>query len=106
MSQYYNDNEITINYIIDFIKDGLYIDDEIINYKYYYFKPNKNEYNRIGNNYINIIKDKFKDYNCSIIDNNIKFTYNDLYFKIEYNIDNINHYWRIAISDSYDFIFT
>ena len=108
MRQYHNDNEITINYIIDFIKDELYIDneDEEIDYKYFYFKPNKNEYNKIGNNYINILNEKFKE--SSIIDNNIiNITYNDLFFRIEYRIDNNNiGYWCITISNTSDIIFT
>ena len=53
---------MTINNIIDFIKDKSYINsnNQITLYNYT-FKGNIDEFNKIGNNYFNIFKDKFNN---------------------------------------------
>ena len=53
-----NINSMTINNIIDFIRDESYIDNnnQIIKYNYN-FKGNIIDFNNMGDNYINIIKD-------------------------------------------------
>jgi hypothetical protein len=93
-----NINAMTINNIIDFIKDGLYLDEnnEIIEIDYN-FKGNITEFNNIGNDYLNIFKDKFKDF---IIINNCNFMI--IYNNIRFNIQIINNheneiYWNISI---------
>ena len=60
---------ITINNIIDFIRNKSYINtcnNEITLYNYN-FKGDINEFNKFGNNYLNIFK---KKYNNVIINNN------------------------------------
>jgi hypothetical protein len=93
-----NINAMTINNIIDFIKDGLYLDEnnEIIEVDYN-FKGNITEFNNIGNDYLNIFKDKFKDF---IIINNCNFMiiYNNIRFNIQIINNNENEiYWNICI---------
>ena len=53
---------MTINNIIDFIRDKSYINsnNQITLYNYT-FKGNIDEFNKIGNNYFNIFKDKFNN---------------------------------------------
>jgi len=91
-----NINSMTINNIIDFIRDGLYLNEnnEIIEIEYN-FKGNITEFNNIGNDYIKILKDKFKDY---IIKNNneIAVIYNNITFNIKI-INNNEIYWNINI---------
>jgi hypothetical protein len=92
----FNINSMTINNIIDFIRDGLYLNEnnEIIEIEYN-FKGNITEFNNIGNDYIKILKDKFKDY---IIKNNneIAVIYNNITFNIKI-INNNEIYWNINI---------
>jgi hypothetical protein len=92
----FNINSMTINNIIDFIRDGLYLNEnnEIIEIEYN-FKGNITEFNNIGNDYIKILKDKFKDY---IIKNNneIAIIYNNITFNIKI-INNNEIYWNINI---------
>jgi hypothetical protein len=92
----FNINSMTINNIIDFIRDGLYLNEnnEIIEIDYN-FKGNITEFNNIGNDYIKILKDKFKDY---IIKNNneIAVIYNNITFNIKI-INNNEIYWNINI---------
>jgi hypothetical protein len=93
-----NINSMTINNIIDFIRDGLYLNEnnEIIEIDYN-FKGNITEFNNIGNDYIKILKDKFKDY---IIKNNneIAVIYNNITFNIKIINNNENEiYWNVNI---------
>jgi hypothetical protein len=92
----FNINSMTINNIIDFIRDGLYLNEnnEIIEIDYN-FKGNITEFNNIGNDYIKILKDKFKDY---IIKNNneIAIIYNNITFNIKI-INNNEIYWNVNI---------
>ena len=97
-----NDNSMTINNIIDFIKDKKYIDNNnhisLFNYN---FKGSYNEYCNIGNIYMNIFKDKFE--NIIIInDLEILIKYDNLTFNVNINNDNDNDndniYWYIVIS--------
>jgi hypothetical protein len=96
-------DSMTINNIIDFIKNKSYINaNNQINIYNYTFKSNINEFNKFGNNYFNIFKDKFN--NVIINDSNIIINYNNLHFIINlYNVndnanDNANDiYWYIVI---------
>ena len=93
----FNINSMTINNIIDFIRDGLYLNEnnEIIEIDYN-FKGNITEFNNIGNDYIKILKDKFKDY---IIKNNneIAVIYNNITFNIKIINNNNEIYWNVNI---------
>ena len=93
----FNINSMTINNIIDFIRDGLYLNEnnEIIEIEYN-FKGNITEFNNIGNDYIKILKDKFKDY---IIKNNneIAVIYNNITFNIKIINNNNEIYWNVNI---------
>ena len=94
----FNINSMTINNIIDFIRDGLYLNEnnEIIEIDYN-FKGNITEFNNIGNDYIKILKDKFKDY-ISKNNNEIAVSYNNITFNIQIINNNENEiYWNIYI---------
>lgn len=96
-----NINAMTINNIIDFIRDHLYIDknNEIIEFDYS-FKGNITEFNNIGiNNYMNIFKNKFNNYNI-INPTNIIIKDNNLYFDIKIINDNNEIYWNIIITEN------
>lgn len=94
---------MSIQSVIDFIKNKFYlINDELSIYNK--FRGDINEYNMIGNNYINIIKDKFQNYyyetQKSIIIND-----NNLWFYIQINnLNDINNNseitWIISIADN------
>jgi hypothetical protein len=88
----YNINSMTINNIIDFIRDKLYIDNN------YTFRCNTYEYNNIGNIYIDIFKDKFNNV-ITINDNEVLFNYNNIIFNITIINDNNDIYWNIKINN-------
>jgi hypothetical protein len=92
-----NINSMTINNIIDFIKDKSYINNnnQIIKYNYN-FKGNIIDFNNMGNNYINIFKNKFN--NVENINNNseVIIIYNNLSFNIKFINNDI--YWDIIIN--------
>jgi hypothetical protein len=92
-----NINSMTINNIIDFIRDELYIDNnnQIIKYDYN-FKGNIIDFNNMGDNYINIFKDKFNSAE-NINNSEVIINYNNLSFNIKYTIDNNDIYWNIII---------
>jgi len=92
----YNINSMTINNIIDFIRDKSYTNDNN-----YTFKCNSYEYNNIGNIYIDIFKDKFNNV-ITINDNEVLFNYNDITFDITIINDNNDIYWNINISSIND----
>lgn len=96
-----NINAMTINNIIDFIRNHLYLDknNEIIEFDYS-FKGNITEFNNIGNNYINIFKDKFNNNNNIINPTNIIIKDNNLYFDIKIINDNNEIYWNIIITEN------
>ena len=92
-----NINSMTINNIIDFIRDELYIDNNNQIIKYYYnFKCNIIDFNNMGDNYINIFKDKFNSVE-NINNSEVIINYNNLSFNIKYTIDNNDIYWNIII---------
>jgi hypothetical protein len=94
----FNINSMTINNIIDFIRDGLYLNEnnEIIEIEYN-FKGNITEFNNIGNDYIKILKDKFKD-NHYVNNNEIAVIYNNITFNIKIINNNENEiYWNVNI---------
>ena len=80
---------MTINNIIDFIRDKSYINNnnQITLYNYT-FKGNIDEFNKIGNNYFNIFKDKFN--NVIINNSEIIINYDKLHFIINLINDNDN----------------
>ena len=88
-----NINSMTINNIIDFIKDKSYINNnnQIIKYNYN-FKGNINDFN----NNINIFKDKFNNVE-NINNSEVIITYNKLSFNIKFINDNNDIYWHILI---------
>ena len=96
----FNINSMTINNIIDFIRDGLYLNEnnEIIEIEYN-FKGNITEFNNIGNDYIKILKDKFKDNHYVNNNNNeIAVIYNNITFNIKIINNNENEiYWNVNI---------
>ena len=98
-------DSMTINNIIDFIRDKAYINtnNQITLYNYT-FKGNINEFNRFGNNYLNIFKDKFN--NIVINDSKVIINYDKLHFIINLINDNDNDnandndiYWYIVITE-------
>jgi|LakMenE01Jun11ns_1017448.scaffolds.fasta_scaffold9934357_3 hypothetical protein len=93
----YNINSMTINNIIDFIKDKTYIDNnnQIIKCDYN-FKGNINDFNNIGDIYINIFKDKFNIVE-NINNSEVIINYNNFSFNIKFTIDNNDIYWNIII---------
>jgi hypothetical protein len=93
-----NINSMTINNIIDFIKDKSYINNnnQIIKYNYN-FKGNIIDFNNMGNNYINIYKDKFNNVE-NINNSEVIIIYNNLSFNIKFIIDNNDIYWDIIIN--------
>jgi hypothetical protein len=93
-----NINSMTINNIIDFIKDKSYINNnnQIIKYNYN-FKGNIIDFNNMGNNYINIFKDKFNNVE-NINNSEVIIIYNNLSFNIKFIIDNNDIYWDIIIN--------
>jgi hypothetical protein len=94
-----NINSMTINNIIDFIKDKSYINNnnQIIKYNYN-FKGNIIDFNNMGYYYINIFKDKFN--NVENINNyEVIITYNNISFNIKFIIDNNDIYWDIIINN-------
>uniref|UniRef100_A0A6C0EQJ4 Uncharacterized protein n=1 Tax=viral metagenome TaxID=1070528 RepID=A0A6C0EQJ4_9ZZZZ len=88
-----NINSMTINNIIDFIKDKSYINNnnQIIKYNYN-FKGNIIDFN----NNINIFKDKFNNVE-NINNSEVIITYNKLSFNIKFINDNNDIYWHILI---------
>ena len=95
--QMVNINSMTINNIIDFIRDESYIDNnnQIIKYDYN-FKGNIIDFNNMGDNYINIFKDKFNSAE-NINNSEVIINYNNISFNIKYTIDNNDIYWNIII---------
>ena len=93
----YNINSMTINNIIDFIKDETYIDNnnQIIKCDYN-FKGNIIDFNNIGDIYINIFKDKFNIVE-NINNSEVIINYNNFSFNIKFTIDNNDIYWNIII---------
>ena len=93
-----NINSMTINNIIDFIKDKSYINNnnQIIKYNYN-FKGNIIDFNNMGNNYINIFKNKFNNVE-NINNSEVIIIYNNLSFNIKFIIDNNDIYWDIIIN--------
>jgi hypothetical protein len=64
-----------------------------------YFRGDINEYYRIGNNYIDILKNTFNNYRTYTYDS-ITFINNNLWFYIKFSIDNNEIYWTINIADT------
>ena len=98
-------DSMTINNIIDFIRDKSYINNnnQITLYNYT-FKGNIDEFNKIGNNYFNIFKDKFN--NVIINNSEIIINYDKLHFTFNLINDNDNDndnandiYWYIVITE-------
>jgi len=83
-----NINSMTINNIIDFIRDESYLDnDNQIIKNDYYFKGNIIEYNNIGNNYINILKEKFY-FHTNENENELLINFNNVLVDIKFINDN------------------
>jgi len=64
-----------------------------------YFRGDINEYYRIGNDYINMLKNTFYNY-TTITDNSIIFINNNLWFYIKFSIDNNEIYWTVNIAET------
>jgi hypothetical protein len=64
-----------------------------------YFRGDMNEFNEIGFDYINILKNNFNNYKNNT-DKSIYIHYNSLWFNIQYQIDNNEIYWSINIADN------
>jgi hypothetical protein len=62
-----------------------------------YFTGDINEFRRIGQMYITILKDNF-DNHFDITDNTIIINHNDLWFHISFLFENYNIYWNISIT--------
>jgi hypothetical protein len=91
---------MSIQSIINFITNKNYItsNNEISTSNY--FRGDINEYNHIGNNYINYFINNFYIYR-DIKEKSIIIKDNNLWFYIEYKIDNNNEiYWTIYIVDN------
>jgi len=85
-----------LNFIIN--KNYITINNEISVSNY--FRGDINEYNQIGNNYINYFINNFYIYR-DIKEKSIIIRDNNLWFYIEYKIDNNNEiYWTIYIVDN------
>ena len=90
---------MSIQSIIDFISNKNYINDNNEISAYNYFRGDINEFNQIGNNYINYFINNFYIYNY-IKETSIIVKDNNLWFYIEYKIDNNEIYWDIYIVDN------
>ncbi len=64
-----------------------------------YFRGDINEYYRIGNDYINLLKNTFNNYR-TFTHNSITIINNNLWFYIKFSIDNNEIYWTIHIADN------
>jgi hypothetical protein len=64
-----------------------------------YFRGDMNEFNSIGNNYINYFKNNFNNYSHDT-QTSIIIKDNNLWFYIQYKIDNNEIYWEIYIVDN------
>jgi hypothetical protein len=91
---------MSIQSIIDFIRNTKSDELSISNY----FRGDINEYYRIGNDYINMLKNNFDNYRtCS--DKSITIIYNNIWIYIKFDIyDNNNNddeiYWTINMAEN------
>lgn len=90
---------MSIQSIINFISNKNYITENNEISAYNYFRGDMNEYNEIGNNYINYFINNFNVYR-DIKETSIIIKDNNLWFYIEYKIDNNEIYWEISIADN------
>ena len=87
--------DMPINKLIDFIRDKLYLDNnnQIIS-QCCVFKGNKIEFDNFGNDYINMLRNKFN--HCNVIsENQIIIYYNNIQFDITILANNS---WSIDIT--------
>lgn len=93
---------MSIQSILNFITNKNYITSNNEISVANYFRGDINEYNQIGNNYINYFINNFYT-NRDIKERSIIIKDNNLWFYIEYRIDNNDNneiYWDIYIADN------
>jgi hypothetical protein len=94
---------MSIQSILNFITNKNYITSNNEISVANYFRGDMNEYNQIGNNYINYFINNFYT-NRDIKERSIIIKDNNLWFYIEYRIDDDNNnneiYWDIYIADN------
>jgi hypothetical protein len=86
---------MSIQSIINFIKNTKKDELSISNY----FRGDINEYYRIGDNYINMIKNNFQNYR-SCADTSIIIIHNDIWIYIKFDIKDDEIYWTINMADN------
>lgn len=90
---------MSIQSIINFISNKNYINGNNELSSVNYFRGDMTEFNIIGNNYINYFKNNFNFYRDDK-ETSIIIKDNNLWFYIEYKIDNNEIYWEISIVDN------
>lgn len=90
---------MSIQSIINFISNKNYININNEISVSNYFRGDINEFNEIGNNYINYFIYNFNNYR-DVKEKSIIIKDNNLWFYIEYKIDNNEIYWDIYIVDN------
>jgi hypothetical protein len=90
---------MSINSILNFIDNKNYINSNNEISASNYFRGDINEFNEIGNTYINYFINNFYTYR-DVRETSIVVKENNLWFYIEYKIDNNEIYWEINIVDN------
>lgn len=90
---------MSIQSILNFITNKNYINENNELSVSNYFRGDMNEYNVIGNNYINYFTNNFDVYRDER-EQSVIIKDNNLWFYIEYKIDNNEIYWEIYIVDN------
>jgi hypothetical protein len=87
---------MSIQSIINFIRNTKNDELSISNY----FRGDINEYYRIGDNYINMLKNNFDNYR-TCTDKSIIIIYNDIWIYIKFDIQNDDEiYWTINMANN------
>jgi hypothetical protein len=91
---------MSIQEIVNFIKNKQYIYDDKICYSHY-FRGDNSDYQRCGNMYISILEEAFENH-YEITDSSIIIYHNNLWFHISYLKEIYNIFWNISINDNYN----
>ena len=90
---------MSIQSILNFISNKNYMNENNEISVSNYFRGDMNEFNEIGTNYINYFKNNFNYYRNDK-ETSIIIKDNNLWFYIEFKIDNNEIYWEIYISNN------